>query len=113
MSQSTMAVLNDTVLYEIKNLDETIKYCMMTNRFLESRNFEVVKSLFLAEIQESFDKAVNENNISFLSSQQQVYGAFFYLDLVQNTTLNVDDRTFGPNFYQLNFFVRLGKEVIN
>ena len=113
MSQNTMAILNETVLYEIKNIDETIAYCMKTNGFLSGKSFDAVKLSFLENVQTSFDKAVNQNNKSFFGSQQQVFGAFYHIDFDQLLVLEVDGKKYGPGFYNLNFFVRLGREAVN
>jgi hypothetical protein len=108
----SMKLFDDFLLYEEKNLRETASYCMVRNRLLLNKSLAEVELMFLEKIMEKM-KGNDKTPEMFLGSQQTVYNAYCYVDRHDGTTMSVNNVTYGIGRFEVNFFVRLGREIIN
>ena len=107
----TMELFDGYLLYEPTNLSDTVAHCIPRNRFLIGNDQAKVEKMFLEEVSQAIKR--NDTNKDFLGRQHSVFNAYFYVDRQDGSVLRVDEKLFGSGRFELNFFVRLGREVVD
>jgi hypothetical protein len=107
-----MKLFDDFLLYDEKNLRETAIYCLARNPLLSKKNIAEVEQIFLKYVAEEMTRHDKTPEV-FLSIQQNVYNAHYFVDRHDRTMMSADGVTYGLGRFEVNFFVRLGREIIN
>ncbi len=108
--KTIMEVFDEYLLIETKNLDDSIVFISERNYFLENKSFAEIRLMVLNKVKKDFESSNNQD--SFIGQQHDAFGLFYVIDRHDSTTLTVDGRSYSTGRFEINFFVRLGREKL-
>jgi hypothetical protein len=98
------------LMYEIANLQETIRYCRSYNRILRDLAPDEIESRFWNSVEETVGSFRGQNLFMFEDRMIPVFNAWFVVNLIPDELQVPLEEGCARTSHMINFFVRMGRQ---